>query len=146
MREMLDKLNLGPLFGFFPANPITMMQVYAPEISAIRAYPVVESSHSVFVVIATHRCTVLPSLQIGSQIALADRISYPAAEHEIQALRIGRILRRRPNWCTICASKYAHCATATYDGRFLIEIKGLIFASVWKTACSHLLRKEWFYE
>src|SRR6266852_5115468 len=83
IRETLNELNLGPLFGFFPANPITMMQVHAPEISAIGAYPVVESSDSVFVVIVTHRCNVLPSLQIGSEIAPADRMSYPAAELEI---------------------------------------------------------------
>jgi len=57
--------------------------VHAPEISAIGAYPVVESSDSLFVVIVTHRCIVLPSLQIGSEIAPADRISYPAAELEI---------------------------------------------------------------
>src|SRR6266851_1423870 len=53
------------------------MQVHAPEILVIGACTVVVFSDFLFVVVASHRFTVLPPRQFGSSVAPADRLFYP---------------------------------------------------------------------
>src|SRR5260370_24625165 len=106
MREMLDKLNLSLLFCFFAANPIAMMNVFAPQTLVIRACTVVEIPDFLFVVIASHAFAVLsPGKSIRSSPVPAAYVT-PRQVLEV-ALQTGRILVRRPNWYTICARKCA---------------------------------------
>jgi len=51
---MFNKLNLSLFFGFFPAYPIAVMQVFAPQLPIVGACTVVVISDYFFIGIA--RC------------------------------------------------------------------------------------------
>src|SRR5215469_5991112 len=66
---MSYKLDLGLLLCFIAANPVSVVQVLAPQRVVIGAYTVIVFSHSYLVVVALHSRSFLPVAPLHSQVS-----------------------------------------------------------------------------